>query len=670
MRKIFSPSIALLNRLNYTKKFTLLWLLSLLAVAIVAYGLFVNLERIIKPSERELEGLTPIRQVSQVVQAIQLHRGISTALLGGNEAMRDRRAVAEKNVTAIFDATEGKLPPGPASSEDWRNIKASWKRLREDMPKSTVDKNLAGHTRLIEQLQLFMGLVADEYGLTLDPELASFYLLDTSLNKLPHTLEHLGQLRAYGTGILAEKRLTENKKIESKIMMAELGTALKALEINLEKTGHYNPAVQGSLRATYRNIINSVQQITDIVTSDILAGHFATHPDDFLDTATEVIDQSYAQLHDMLLPMAETLIKARIARTKRELFASVGISFLIFMLVVYTSISIYYAIIDSIRSLGRSARAFADGDLSTRIQLDTRDEFNWVGDSFNQMAEGFSALLAVHKEDEARLRVILDTALDAVVQMNAEGIITGWNNQAEKIFGWAREEALGRALHETIVPPQYREAHLHGLKRFLASGEGPVLNSRIEMASLHRDGREFPIELAVTPIEMGGKVEFNGFIRDISARKQAEIELFEKESQYRTAIDTAVDGFWMTDSRGRFIRVNDAYLHLSGYNRNELLGMSILDLEAEERHEETVAHMERLTREGSDKFESRHRRKDGSIWPVRISATYTPIEGGRYFVFITDLTERKLAENKMLQLAHYDTLTGLPNRALFYDRLA
>jgi len=269
------------------------------------------------------------------------------------------------------------------------------------------------------------------------------------------------------------------------------------------------------------------------VATDILSGRFALPSETFLNAATEQIDRSYAQLYDALLPMARSLAQAHIDRARHELFASVGISLLVFLLAVYLSVSFYYAIVGSIRSIAHGARVFAGGNLDMRIELGTYDELSQVGDSFNEMADGFKALLETHREDEERLRAIIDTALDAVVQMNSEGIITGWSRQAEKIFGWSREEALGRGLSETIIPPRYREAHTQGLKRFLLAGEKTILNPRFEVAGLHRDGHEFPVELSITAVNMAGECEFNGFIRDITQQKESE-ELIWKQANFDT----------------------------------------------------------------------------------------------------------------------------------------
>jgi PAS domain S-box-containing protein len=129
------------------------------------------------------------------------------------------------------------------------------------------------------------------------------------------------------------------------------------------------------------------------------------------------------------------------------------------------------------------------------------------------------------RESEARTRSIIDGALDAVVTMNAEGVITGWNPQAEITFGWSRAEAVGRSLEQTIIPPQHRDAHRTGLQRYLETGAAAVLNKRLELTAVRRDGREFPVELTITPIGTAERSGFSGFVRDISDRRLAQSRL-------------------------------------------------------------------------------------------------------------------------------------------------
>lgn len=136
-------------------------------------------------------------------------------------------------------------------------------------------------------------------------------------------------------------------------------------------------------------------------------------------------------------------------------------------------------------------------------------------------------------ESDARGHMILNTAHDAFIGMDADSTIVVWNDQAEQTFGWKRDEVIGRNLAQTIIPPQYRDAHLNGMKRFLETGEAPVVNRRLELRGLHRDGHEFPIEITITsPMKREDGYFFGAFLRDISDR-------IARDEALRTAKDAA-----------------------------------------------------------------------------------------------------------------------------------
>jgi PAS domain S-box-containing protein len=126
------------------------------------------------------------------------------------------------------------------------------------------------------------------------------------------------------------------------------------------------------------------------------------------------------------------------------------------------------------------------------------------------------------REQSEHNRMILETAHDAFIGMDPDGSITAWNPQAERTFGWAAAEVMGRRLCDTVIAPAYREVHAHGVEHFLATAQGSLLNQAIELRALHRDGHEFPVEATVWPIRMGGACSFNAFARDISERRRAE----------------------------------------------------------------------------------------------------------------------------------------------------
>jgi PAS domain S-box-containing protein len=126
------------------------------------------------------------------------------------------------------------------------------------------------------------------------------------------------------------------------------------------------------------------------------------------------------------------------------------------------------------------------------------------------------------RASESRLRAMLDSALDAVVTMDHTGRVIGWNPAAEAIFGYGADEAVGADMADLIVPPALRSAHRNGLARYLATAEAVILDRRLELTGMHKNGREFPVELAVTRIGLTGAPTFTGYLRDITERKQAE----------------------------------------------------------------------------------------------------------------------------------------------------
>src|SRR5690349_13958521 len=103
---------------------------------------------------------------------------------------------------------------------------------------------------------------------------------------------------------------------------------------------------------------------------------------------------------------------------------------------------------------------------------------------------------------EGVYRQIVETAFDAFIGMDSNGVVVDWNTQAEATFGWRRSEAIGRTVSDLIIPERYRKAHEEGLRRYFATGEGQVLNKRIEITGLHKAGHELSVELMISPIKL------------------------------------------------------------------------------------------------------------------------------------------------------------------------
>jgi PAS domain S-box-containing protein len=175
------------------------------------------------------------------------------------------------------------------------------------------------------------------------------------------------------------------------------------------------------------------------------------------------------------------------------------------------------------------------------------------------------------KRAEEKARLIIDTALDAVVAMDAQGTITTWNKQAETIFGWSSEEAIGQHLPDVIIPEQQRLAHARGLRHFLATGDGPILGRRIEVNAVRRGGGEFPAELEVVPMRLGQDWIFSAFVRDITDSKLAQAKLLESELNLRQLTETIPEMLWSATPEGMIDYCNACLLDYTGFAAEEIM---------------------------------------------------------------------------------------------------
>jgi PAS domain S-box-containing protein len=279
------------------------------------------------------------------------------------------------------------------------------------------------------------------------------------------------------------------------------------------------------------------------------------------------------------------------------------------------------------------------------------------------------------KRSEAHKAAILDSSLDCIVAMDHQGCITEFNPAAERTFGYGRENVVGKHLADILVPPSLREKHRAGFARHLATGESRVLGRRIEMTALCADGREIPVELAITRILQDGPPSFTGYLRDITERKRNEDALLEthaklarSEERWRSVFENSAIGVALTDLNGRFIAANPVFQKMLGYTEQELKQVSFMDITVEEDRNFNLVLIKELLEGKRRQFqiEKQYRRKNGGTVWVRNSVSFVPGTErlpGFLMALSEDVTERRLAEEALnetrSELAHMARVTTL-----------
>ncbi|MFO0571895.1 MAG: PAS domain S-box protein [Polyangiaceae bacterium] len=242
------------------------------------------------------------------------------------------------------------------------------------------------------------------------------------------------------------------------------------------------------------------------------------------------------------------------------------------------------------------------------------------------------------RESEERLRTIFEMTLAGIIVVRlSDQRLVSVNEAWASSLGYARDEVVGRTSVELDIYADPAQREILG-KDLRARGELRSMEARLR----RKDGSEGDFILTAGLAEIGGESCVIGLFHEITELRASDRARLESERLLRAVLETAADGFAVVDDCGRFLEVNAAFSRISGYSQAELLELDLIQLEGEPDHGIT-RQMRRVIGDGSDRFESRHRRKDGSIIDVEVSVGFLDDEGRRFLLVVRDVTEQKRA---------------------------
>ncbi len=249
------------------------------------------------------------------------------------------------------------------------------------------------------------------------------------------------------------------------------------------------------------------------------------------------------------------------------------------------------------------------------------------------------------RESAKKFKSIVERNYDTICLLDLAGRIAYISPAVEKMTGYKPREVTGTNFRKYFTKADTGRV----LRVFMEIASGKTVKNFVLPMIKKYKGTLFA-EANGTPVFEGGKVVGAQVIfRDVTERERSEEALKRSEARYRGIIETTQDAFWYVDDEGRFLDVNKAACEMLGYGRDELLKMKIADVETIERQTDVIRHIRKMRELGGDLFESRHKRKDGSIVDVEVvtSVLTEPDRGERVFTFVRDITERKKGERRI-----------------------
>lgn len=398
---LLRPFTAIMSRLKYAQKFILLSLLLICPLTLLMSNWLTELQKDIRFAVNEQEGVHYIKSLFPVILQIQQHRGLASGYLNGDsqaKAKLDEVGQELGDLLASIDTEQSGAAAKLGTEAEWSNIKNEWSTLQSSVTTLAPEESFLRHSELVQNILDLIIHAADQSGLTLDPQIDSYYVMDLMVNRLPELIELSGQVRGQGNGILARKQLTEDERINLVIMKNQILNTLEGIQKALTKLGENNATSSQRIGDTGTINVQSIEQFAATLDDQILnATTLSMKPTDFFAEGTKTIETS-TQLFNVVVDEMDHLLTERYTslsdtRTLMLIIVSVAV-----LLVALFYLGFYSNVRSTIRTLRDGADKMAQGDLSERFDLQTKDELRYVGESFNNMADALNTLLLRNQE--------------------------------------------------------------------------------------------------------------------------------------------------------------------------------------------------------------------------------------------------------------------------------
>ncbi|HJV86292.1 MAG TPA: methyl-accepting chemotaxis protein [Noviherbaspirillum sp.] len=383
---------ALLNRLFLWQKFALLSLFGVILVA-APLALYINeSNKSVTTATTEARGIEPVRAILAVVRLVQQHRGLSAIVLSGNGNAQAQRSAKQDEADKAFanmDAVAAGIN-SPGIRSLWQESEARWKTLAGSVSKQSLSasNSFAEHTALIGQLLKASELIVDYYGLSLDPEADTRYLIDAALVQSPAVMESLGRMRARGSAILTAKTMSQDERAALVALIDQANERYASIRNALGKSAAFNTAIQDRLDAPLQATLKKGGDVLQLTTDQILKPEqFSYVASDYFAAMTSAIDEQ-VHFYEAAMAALDDVLHPRASKLTHTTYALIGAVIAIVLLGALVGYLIVRSISRPLHEAVAIARQVASGDLSARIEVHSRNETGQLLQALQEMNAG------------------------------------------------------------------------------------------------------------------------------------------------------------------------------------------------------------------------------------------------------------------------------------------
>ncbi|HQZ66685.1 MAG TPA: response regulator [Planctomycetaceae bacterium] len=577
MNRVFAPAVRLLNHLKYPHKFGLIGFVFALPLGLLTWFLVSELNERIEFSENEQRGNAYISVVHEFASDLRDHRGLTWSRKGRPETEADLPRVKKQLEDDIerLNVVDRKLGTTLQTTAMWSAIREKYKSLGDAaaITDPADAKNL--HTDLIADMTALMDQAGDQSNLILDPELASFYLMDLVVNRLPRLEEHIGQMRGYGAGLAENPTGKEIATFRLKSLAAVIAVQLVTLTHHFETSFQEakDPNVASQLKPMVQRSVSAANEFIDLVNAEMENNGDSPEVADHVwlrgSATLRELDELYAQTSSAL----DRLLQTRVSKLKSRRMFVVSVTSGCALLVVYLFVAFYLAVMRTVTQLDAATVRLLTGQPDdTEIHVDTQDELGRITRSFGSLAARLKTEGIALQNSEQRMRAIFNGAVDAVITIDERGSIESANSATVRLFGYQPDELIGKNVR-MLMPEPFHSEHDGYLRRYLTTGEKRIIGLRSEVQAQRKGGTVFCGDLSVSEVQLDDRRIFTGIVRDNTDRIRAREDLATLNARLTGVLDASTQiAIISTDLQGLITVFNSGAEILLGYSADEMIG--------------------------------------------------------------------------------------------------
>ena len=412
---IFAPAVKLMSRLWYWQKFAMLTVLFTIPVGFALFSFITQIDKSITFAEKEIIGVQYISPILVLLQDMQQHRGMASLYLRGNASFLPLLLEKEKKIKEDFiliEASDREFGQELGTSDLFHDIQKKWGFLEENYMKLTPKESARQHTEFISDMLALIGYVGDTSNLILDPDLDSYYLMNTLVNTLPALSENLGQARAFTLSVQDPKKISDGERRDIinyiKIALIADEKIKRDMRIAFESHNSLRVVLHEQREKMSSSVRGFVSLLDTFVTTDAIEMPFP----EYYAFSTAVINTNFSFLESVSISLKD-LLQRRIEGFRAEKQKIIYITILSYILILYFFVGFYLLVIRTAREFENIAKQLTSGR-AEEVPILSSDELGNVGESFNVIGR---ALVTSNNENLEKARE-LQKRSDEFRQMN------------------------------------------------------------------------------------------------------------------------------------------------------------------------------------------------------------------------------------------------------------